>query len=180
MGCNFRGTLVFGLYVFYIKNESQISPENLVTAYYDALDFNEFEKSYQFIDPESKISISQFMLEVSVTDGLLSSYAKLDAISTETITETDSLVTLKVHTDWITPLEKISKTDYKTVVKRNRKWFLKLDKVDSDLPPDQLYSNNVTGYFNQGRRTNHHRTNTSRRCFEATRIRDYFSQTSEV
>ena len=146
------GTLVFGLYVFYIKNESQISPENLVTAYYDALDFNEFEKSYQFIDPESKISISQFMLEVSVTDGLLSSYAKLDAISTETITETDSLVTLKVHTDWITPLEKISKTDYKTVVKRNRKWFLKLDKVDSDLPPDQLYSNNVTGYFNQGRK----------------------------
>ena len=138
--------------MFYVKNESQISPENLVTAYYDALDFNEFEKSYQFIDPESKISISQFMLEVSVTDGLLSSYAKLDAIRTETITETDSLVTLKVHTNWITPLEKISKTDFKTIVKRNRKWFLKLDKVDSDLPPDQLYSHNVTGYFNQGRR----------------------------
>ena len=145
-------TLGFWLYMFYVKNESQISPENLVTAYYDALDFNEFEKSYQFIDPESKISISQFMLEVSVTDGLLSSYAKLDAIRTETITETDSLVTLKVHTNWITPLEKISKTDFKTIVKRNRKWFLKLDKVDSDLPPDQLYSHNVTGYFNQGRR----------------------------
>ena len=140
------------LYMIYVKNESQISPENVVTAYYDALDFNEFEKSYQFIDPEIKISLSQFMLEVSVTDGLLSSYAKLDAISTETITETDSLVTLKVHTNWITPLEKISKTDYKTIVKRNRKWFLKLDKVDSDLPPDQLLSNNVTGYFNQGRK----------------------------
>ena len=144
--------LSYGAYLFYIKNDSQISPKNAVTAYYDAIDFKEFEKGYQLIDPKSNLQISQYMLEVSVTDGLLSSYAKLDAISTETITETDSLVTLKVLTDWITPLEKISKTDYKTVINRNGKWYLKPTKIDSDLPPDQFYANNVTGYFNQGRR----------------------------
>ena len=144
--------LSYGAYVFYVKNDSQISAENAVTAYFDAVDFKEFEKGYQLIDPKSNLPISQYMLEVSVTDGLLSSYAKLDAITTETMTKTDSLVTLRVHTDWITPLEKISKVDYKTVVNRNGKWYLKPDKIDSDLPPDQLYSHNVTGYFNQGRR----------------------------
>jgi hypothetical protein len=144
--------LSYGAYIFYIKNESQISPENAVMAYYDAIDFKEFEKGYQLIDPKSNLPISQYMLEVSVTDGLLSSYAKLDAISTEIIIKKDSLVTLKVFTDWITPLEKINKTDYKTVVNRNGKWYLKPTKIDSDLPPDQLYSNNITSYFNQGRR----------------------------
>ncbi|QNM86895.1 hypothetical protein H9W90_07235 [Polaribacter pectinis] len=144
--------LSYGAYVFYVKNDSQISPENVVMAYYDAVDFKEFEKGYQLIDPKSKLPISQYMLEVSVTDGLLSSYAKLDAITTEKRTKTDSLVTLKVFTDWITPLEKISKIDYKTAVNRDGKWYLKPTKIDSDLPPDQLYSNNVTGYFNQGRR----------------------------
>jgi hypothetical protein len=82
--------LFYGVYQFYIKNETQISPENAIIAYYDAIDFKEFEKGYQLIDPECNLPISQYMLEVSVTDGLLSSYAKLDAITTETITKTDS------------------------------------------------------------------------------------------
>jgi hypothetical protein len=142
----------YGLYLFYLKNDTQRSPENLITAYYDALDFKEFEKSFSLTDPESNISISQFMLENSVTDGLLSSYAKLDAIESKRITDTDSLVILQVDTKWITPLEKINKTDYKTVVKRKGKWYIRPEKLDSDLPPDQLYSNNTTGYFNQGRR----------------------------
>jgi len=48
--------------------------------------------------------------------------------------------------------EKIDKTDYKTVVKIDGKWFLEAEKVTADLPPDQLFSNNKTAYFNHGRR----------------------------
>jgi hypothetical protein len=144
--------LFYGLYIFYLKNDTQRTPENVIKAYYDALDYKEYEKSYQLIDPKSNVSISQYMLEISVFDGLLSSYARLDALDTEIHKKSDSLVILKVQTNWITPLEKISKTEYKTLVNRNEKWFLQLEKVDSDLPPDQLYSNNITGFFNQGRR----------------------------
>jgi hypothetical protein len=52
----------------------------------------------------------------------------------------------------MTPLEKIEKTDYKTVVKHDGKWFLDAETVEADLPPDQLFSNNKTAYFNHGRR----------------------------
>ncbi len=142
----------FGIYKFYIKNDVHHSPENTIIAYYDALDFKEFEKAHGLINPESNISIAQYMLEISVTDGLLSSYAKLDAIETIITHKTDSLATVKVHTNWITPLEKINKTDYKSLVKLNGKWFIQPDDIDLDLPPDQLYSDNVTNYFNQGRR----------------------------
>ncbi|MFD0835312.1 hypothetical protein ACFQ0I_06020 [Mariniflexile aquimaris] len=144
--------VVYGMYIFYIKNDTQRTPTNAVMAYYDALDFKEFEKAHSLIDPESNLSISQYMLEISVTDGLLSSYAKLESIKTTITNRTDSLATAKVETDWITPLEKISKTDFKTLVNHKGKWFLQPENLDFDLPPDQLYSQNVTKYFNQGRR----------------------------
>jgi hypothetical protein len=142
----------YSTYIFYIKNESHHSAENTILAYYDALDIKAYEKAYSLINPKSNISISQYMLEISVTDGLLSSYAKLDAITTKTISQTDSLASLKVFTDWITPLEKIKKTDYKTLVKVDGKWYIEPEDIDLDLPPDQLYSSNTTNYFNQGRR----------------------------
>lgn len=142
----------YACYMFYIKNDTQRSPENVVKAYYDAIDFKELNKSYGYIDPEGDMSRAQYLLEISVTDGLLSSYAKLDAITADVIKETDSLATLKVETKWITPLEKLSKLEYRTAVKRKGKWYIKATKKSIDLPPDQLYSKNVTGYFNQGRR----------------------------
>ncbi|MBU3821260.1 hypothetical protein KO566_04240 [Flavobacteriaceae bacterium XHP0103] len=142
----------YGIYLFYIKNESHHSPENAVMAYYDALDFKRFEEAHSLINPESNLSISQYMLEISVTDGLLSSYAKLDAIKTIIISQSDSLANVKVNTHWITPLEKIEKTEFKSLLKIKGKWYIQPDDIDLDLPPDQLYSDNVNKYFNQGRR----------------------------
>jgi hypothetical protein len=144
--------IAYASYIFYIKNETQRSPENVVKAYYDALDFKELNKSYTYIDPKSMLTRSQYLLEIYVTDGLLSSYAKLDEIATKILKQTDSVATLKVETTWITPLEKLYKTAFKTAVKRNGKWFLKPEKKSLDLPPDKLYSKNNTSYFNQGRR----------------------------
>ncbi|PKH51549.1 hypothetical protein CXF68_13030 [Tenacibaculum sp. Bg11-29] len=144
--------LSYGFYYFYIKNDVHRNPENAIIAYYDALDFKEFEKAYSIIDPKSNVTIAQFMLETSVTDGLLSSYAKLNAITTTTLHKTDSSAIVKIATDWITPLEKISKEEYKSLIKQKGKWYIQPQELNNDLPPDQLYSNNSTSYFNQGRR----------------------------
>ncbi len=144
--------IFYGIYLFYIKNESHHSPENAVLAYYDALDFKRFEDAHNLLDPDCGISIAQYMLQVSVTDGLLSSYAKMDGIKTTMITETDSLANMKVEMEWITPLERMETFTYKSLVKKQGKWYLLPDDVTQDLPPDQLYSGNLTEYFNQGRR----------------------------
>ncbi|MCB4799413.1 hypothetical protein [Neotamlana laminarinivorans] len=144
--------IFYGIYLFYIKNDSQRSPENAIIAYYDALDFKEFEKAHSLINPASNLPIAQYMLEISVTDGLLSSYAKMDAIESEITKHNDSTVSAKVTTQWITPLEKIEKIDYKSLSKIKGKWYLQPDDLNNDLPPDQLYSDNVTKYYNQGRR----------------------------
>ena len=146
------GLVCYGVYLFYIKNDSQRTPENAIIAYYDALDFKEFEKAYSLVDSENDLPIAQYMLEISVTDGLLSSYAKLDHIETIITENSDTLVTAKVITNWITPLEKIHQEDYRTLVKHDGKWFIQHQDLDTDIPPDQLYVSNTTRYFNQGRR----------------------------
>ncbi len=144
--------LCIGFYQFYIKNATQLSPKNLVKSYYNALDFKEFEKAYSYLDPKGGKKMDQYMLEVAVNDGLLSSYAKLDEIKTTVLAQTDSTAKVRVDTYWITPLEGIDKTYYHNLVKNRNKWFLKPSTYDLDIPPDQLLASNGTSFFNHGRR----------------------------
>nr|WP_314839087.1 hypothetical protein [uncultured Flavobacterium sp.] len=144
--------MAFGGYKTYIANATQISPENVVKSYYDALDFKFYEKAHSFIDPKSKLSISQFMLETSVADGILNSYAKLDAIEIKIIKKANQRTTLVAKTKWITPLEIINKDYYHETIKRNGKWFILPQKMPLDIPPDQFLSSNLTEYYKQGRR----------------------------
>ncbi len=139
-------------YSFYLTTTEQTSPENVLYAYYDALDFKEFERAHSYLDPDGNKTISQFMLEVSVTDGILSSYAKMDAISVAISESTDSTATANVGMQWITPLEKIARNERHELVKRDGKWYLKSAKLDTDIPPDQLFTANLTQFYNHGRR----------------------------
>ena len=141
-----------GIYVYYLHNATQRSPENVINAYYDALDFKEFERAHSYLDTENPVPLSQYMLEVSVTDGILSSYAKLDAISVDLGEESDNNAKAIVETNWVTPLERIEKTYYHDLVKRDGNWYITPFHLDTDVPPDQLFSQNSTSFYNHGRR----------------------------
>lgn len=144
--------LGIGMYVFYLHNASRRSPENVITAYYNALDFKEFETAHSFLDKENEVPIAQYMLEVSVTDGILSSYAKLDALSIQITDRTANGAKAVVETHWVTPLEKIERTYYHDLVKRGGDWSILPSYLDTDIPPDQLFSDNATQFYNHGRR----------------------------
>lgn len=144
--------IAFGGYQFYIKNTAQLSAENVVKAYYDAVDFKEFERAHSYIDPDSEKALSQFMLEISVSDGLLSSYAKLDSLHVEMHTKTDTTATAIVAARWITPLKEIDTEEQHALVKKEGKWYLLPKKVDPDIPPDQLLIQSGTTYYNHGKR----------------------------
>ena len=146
------GCLGLGIYVYYLHNASQRSPENVIEAYYDALDFKEFERAHSYLDTENQVPLSQYMLEVSVTDGILSSYAKLDAISVDLSEESENYAKAIVHTYWVTPLERIEKTYYHELIKQAGKWHIAPFHLNTDIPPDQLFSQNGTSFYNHGRR----------------------------
>lgn len=142
----------YGGYQFYLKNATQIRPENVIKAYYDAMDYKEFEKAYTYLNPESQKELSQFMLEISVSDGLLSSYAKLNEITIDAVDIQSSKATATVTTTWITPLKEIQTTEVHTLKKIAAKWYLDPKTIDPDTPPDQLYSQNTTTFYNHGKR----------------------------
>ena len=130
----------------------QLSPENVVKQYYDALDFKRFEKAYSFLDKNSNKSLDQFMLEIAVSDGILSSYAKLDGIDIEIKNKQKDTCEVVAKTKWITPVEIINKTDViKTVCKKD-KWFIIPEEPSKYLPPNQFFDTAKVNYYNQGRR----------------------------
>lgn len=139
-------------YQLYNNTATQISPKNVVKSYYDAIDFKEFEKAHSFINPESHLSIAQFMLETSVADGVLNSYAKLDAIDITILKSSKNKATVLAKTKWITPLEIIKKDYIHEVEKIDNNWFIIPKKLDLDIPPNQFISNAITQFFKQGRR----------------------------
>ncbi|OYU79745.1 MAG: hypothetical protein CFE23_12635 [Flavobacterium sp. BFFFF1] len=147
-------TVVIGIFIYrlYLSNATQISALNVVKSYYDALDFKEYEKAYSLLVPDKKYPLSQFMLETSVQDGILNSYAKLDAIEMETIHQSKGKAQIIARTKWVTPLEIIRRDYTHEAVKIGGKWFLKPNKLDIDIPPDQFVSANTTDFYKHGRR----------------------------
>lgn len=141
-----------GGYLFYLKNTTQRSPENVVKAYYDAVDFKEFERAHSYIDPHSHKTLSQFMLEISVSDGLLSSYAKLDSLAIVSIPKSDTTAQAQVDAKWVTPLKEINTQDALLLIKRQGKWYIEPQEVDPDTPPEQLLIQSGTTYYNHGKR----------------------------
>jgi hypothetical protein len=146
------GLEFYGLYQFYLNNTAQRSPENVVRAYYDAIDFKEFEKAHSYLDPVGGVSLAQYMLEISVNDGILSSYAKLDSIGVEIIRKSSKAATANINTVWITPLETIKKEEVRELVMEDNEWFIVPTPPQADIPPDQLFTANTTSYYNHGRR----------------------------
>ncbi|MBT8234801.1 MAG: hypothetical protein KJO04_01290 [Bacteroidia bacterium] len=143
---------LYGIYSFYVENADQYSPENVVQAYYDAIDFKEFEQAHSYMDPDANVSLDRFMLQISTTDGLLNSYAKLDRIGVKILNQIDNKAVAQVYTKWVTPLESIEKEYDHLLVRKKGDWFIVPDAVDTDIPPDQLFTENQVAYFNQGRR----------------------------
>lgn len=146
------GLALFAIYSFYLKNADQYSPQNIVEAYYDALDFKEFEQAYSFLDPEGELTLEQYMLHISTTDGLLSSYAKMNEIEVIVVDQSINSAAVNIFTKWVTPLESIDKEYKHQLVKKDGKWYIRPDRIATDIPPDQLFTQSGTTYFNQGRR----------------------------
>ncbi len=145
---------LFGImmYSYYIFTEAQRTPQHVLNAYYDAMDFKEFESAHSYLDPNAEKSMDQFMLEISVSDGLLSSYSKLDAIYFEEIKSTSNNATYLVKTSWVTPLQNITKEEIHQLEKQDGKWYIIPKKIENDIAPNQLLTAQNIQYFNQGRR----------------------------
>ena len=145
------GILIFTFVRDRISNNAHASPKNLSLAYFDALDFKRFEDAYELLDPETRPNFDQFMLELSVEDGILASFAKLDSLNFD-IQKLDSEALVKVGANWVTSLNEYASWHELRMIKRGKKWFLLKDEFEKNIPANQFFSLADLDYKNQGRR----------------------------
>ncbi len=127
-------------------------PVAIVEAYYDDLDFRRFEDAYARFDPEARPAFDQYMLELSVTNGLVASYGKLDAVRAAIIQEEPGRVVVEARLDWITTLDAYPTVEQLVLVRRNGVWFIQPIPSDVKTPPDQFFRRSDVDFLSQGRR----------------------------
>ncbi|MFY7810766.1 MAG: hypothetical protein ACOVQ2_03445 [Flavobacterium sp.] len=143
---------IFGIYKLYYSNSPQIDAEKVVISFYSDLDFRKYDEAFSYIKPNRKYPKDQFLLEISVSNGLLNSYGKLESITTKILNSSTNKAKIEATTHWITPLELIKKIKIHEVEKINGKWFIIPEIKDSDIPPDQLFNQENINYYKHGRR----------------------------
>lgn len=142
------------MFLFYKTLQSRNphkNPEQLLTAYFDHLDFKDFEDAFMLFDADDRGSLEQYLLELSLEDGLLASYAKLDKLDIEKKPlEQRDVYQVKAH--WITSV-KVYETDHVfELIEKDKQWYIKREAYEKTTPPDQFFRLGEVNFNNQGRR----------------------------
>lgn len=132
--------------------QRQRSPESVLIAYYDALDFRRFDEAYALLDEAERPTFEQYLIDLSVSGGLVASYAKLDALAVEVLAASAETRTMAVTVDYVTSLNAYRVVETHDMVWRNRRWQLSVPAVDVVVPPDQFFRQGEVNYVAQGRR----------------------------
>lgn len=146
----FAGSLT--AYLLY-KNHDHASPENLIDAYFHRIDFKNFHKAYTFFNPDTRPSLEQYMLELSVEGGILSSYAKLDTLQVTLLpAENNRQIKAQVQARWLTALSAYCSEHELLLTQKGLRWYLEPFTLEKRTPPDQFVRLPNVDFHSQGKR----------------------------
>lgn len=129
------------------------SPAAVVVAYYDDVDFKRFEQAWTRLDEESRPSLDEYLLQLSVEDGLVDSYASLDSIGIvdERIAGTRAQVTVDLV--YVTALAEFRVEERVDLIRGDGTWGVVLPPVDPTEPVERLARRAEIEFVPQGRRS---------------------------
>ncbi len=156
------GLLLFVVCLFTLqayRNHDQVTPENTVRTYFDAMDFKNFPHAYSLFEPGSYPGFEQYVLELSLTDGILASYAKLDNLVLDLTHKEKNTATIQAHAQWITSLETYSSKHEFELVRRGPLWYILPFPKDRKVPAESFHRKTEVTYKSQGRRSVEVRSN---------------------
>lgn len=128
------------------------SPKAVVVAYYDAIDFKFFKTAHGFFNPKDSLDFEDYFVKLSVEDGMLASYAKLNNLEVNLKKINDEKYEANIHAEWITPVEEYYTQAKHIVVKYKGKWYLEAPVFDSNIPADTFINERALSYHSHGKR----------------------------
>ncbi|MDP5139727.1 MAG: hypothetical protein NWP83_04570, partial [Spirosomaceae bacterium] len=128
------------------------SPKGVLMAYYNAVDYKYFKTAYELFNPEKRPTFDEYFIKLSVVDGILASYAKLDNMSIDLEKVNENEYDAVVSTEWITPVEQYHTTYKHKVVKVDGEWYIQPPEFDPSIPPDTFINEAFLSFHSQGKR----------------------------
>ncbi|MEM7537996.1 MAG: hypothetical protein AAF639_37845 [Chloroflexota bacterium] len=99
-------------------------PIVIVQSYYDDLDFRRFVEAYERFDPETRPAYDEYILNLSVVNGIIASYGKLDAVTVEVLQQEDAYMQVQANLHWVTALAEYDTTEILELVRRGIFWYI--------------------------------------------------------
>ncbi|WP_295074246.1 hypothetical protein [Tabrizicola sp.] len=100
------------------------TPEDVITAYFDDLDFRRHDAAYARLDPGTRGSLEVAQFAWRWTGGLIASYGKLSAITVKPLGQQEAIADFAVSLDWLTPLKIVRQELTIRTVRRDGQWFV--------------------------------------------------------
>ena len=145
--------LLMGAYRMYKNANPNFSHSELVQSYFHAIDFKEYEKAFGYLDQSTGLTYEQFLLENSLEDGILASYARLDTVRIlEEKTLSENKLELDVEVSWFTAVQKYKSTHNMIAQKKDNQWTLTRAPLQAAIPSDQMLQILDVSYHDHGRR----------------------------
>ncbi|MCB0156485.1 MAG: hypothetical protein KDD83_00005 [Caldilineaceae bacterium] len=127
-------------------------PIRQVEGYYDDIDFRRMGDAYARLNPATRPTYEQFLLEQSVQGGLVASYSKLDTLATQIVTAEPDYLEVDATATYITALDYYTDTARLTLTRSDAHgWTIEPQPVDVSVPPEQFARRARVDYLSQGR-----------------------------
>lgn len=126
-------------------------PVLLIRAYYHALDFKYYREAHSYFLPGC-IDFDDYSLQLSVRDGLLASYGKLDSIAIAVHHKKTDTSVASVTSQWVTPLEEYTVHSSLILIKRSGNWYILPPSFDRAIAPDEHIEKGAVVFHSAGKR----------------------------
>jgi hypothetical protein len=112
------------------------SPEAVVQAYYDDLDFRRFADAYARLDPVTRPDLETYLVNLSLRGGLVASYGKLDSVRVTVLRQGEATAEVEARLLWVTALDEYPTVERLAMARRDGIWYVVPRPVDVEPPPD--------------------------------------------
>jgi hypothetical protein len=137
----------------WVSLSSSQDPVSVAEQFYENLDYRRFEQAWDLLSPGDRPSLDEYLLRLSVEDGLFDSYSALASVTVTGLTRHPGGALAEVELVWITALEEYRTVERLELVEDGRGWSIRLPEPDPTEPAEYLARRTEVVFEAPGRRT---------------------------
>jgi len=136
-----------------LTNNDGDAPSAVAVAFYDDLDFRRFESSWERLDPGTRPTLSDYLVRLSIEDGLLASYASLDSIGVVAEVIDGDRAVVEIVLTYVTALAEYRSVETLSLRRTEGRWGIELPPSAAGEPVERLARRSSVDFAPMGRRT---------------------------